>query len=336
MKLVIVIAAAALVVAAGVIIFLVWGTGPRPSGKFKVDRIAINEDPWQLADKPAADGDGAADIAAAIKSFDARQAEIDKDLSRSSLDNLYERVARLYANPGKLSVATTLPWRSAEFVLASSAKTKFNLEQQVRMPPLEWRWPKTFCQKLEAIALAAIIEGRMAEKRNRPDEAERIYKAVLIYGVRLAENRARVYYQLEGLSAQAEAADALARLYREKKDADKSKAAESYMTAAQETLARAREGTFFPVFQHVNKWNVGDLLMFAENHPDPAWRVEALLALGMCQHNPVAKGGEDAISRCLKKYANDSDPNIAAAARWSRDLTRPDYRMQTGAESGSN
>lgn len=329
-KLAAVISAVAVVLVGLIVFWFMWPAGPKPSGRFTVEPITVVGDPWSVVEKPTGGGDGAADINAAIAAYDARQTEIETERYRhrdkANQPDLFDQI-RAFRGV-QLTIGQALPWRSSEFLLASAGKGEFHFEN-IKQPPLEWREPMEFRRRLESIAAMAITEGRMAELRNRPQDAEKLYQAVLVYGHRLAENRVRVSYQIEGLAAQSAAAERLARLYVASKQADKAQAAEQYMKAVNAALNKVRQ-VYLPLFHHVNNWHPGDLIMFAREHSNPAWRVEAALALGMCQHNPSVGDHQDAVVRCIAELAHDSDKAVAAAAAWARDLKKEEYRVQSG------
>lgn len=310
---------------------------PSPSGKIDAKPIVLAVEVSTVVTPPTgASGNGAADIHEAITEFQRKQEQIETRRRGGAMDVSAEDLAdvldQFWIDQTKAGV---LPFKSADKVLAAADKSEFKYyEGFVDPKSLEWRQPARRLTALEWTLKAALLEGRQIKRRGDKEKAEKIFRAVLLVGRRLADDtHVRVWTQIEGLNGQVLAAVELGNLYQETNQVEKAQTALSYSQAADRVFRQVNE-KFGMLCQKVNKWDPGDLLLIAADHPDRAWKVEALLALGMARYTAGSAKYKKYIDRQLLKYASESDPWISAAANWSRDLELADYNTQSA--SGRN
>ena len=75
---------------------------------------------------------------------------------------------------------------------------------------------------------------------------------------------------------------------------------------------------------------VGDIFYVAEHDLDRAWRVQAILALGMVRFGNASGSERELAVETLKKYRQHSEPLYAAAAEAALTMTQEEFR-QIGA-----
>jgi len=328
MKLAVILSLVAVVVLAlaAVLIFYPWDPGP--SGRFSVKPITVAKEVSTVAAMPTGAGDAADDVQQAIANFLDRAKEIrqQRAASRADVKELTEQLDAI--EKAGVSAGTILPFTCSRELLAAAGKGEFNYaEKYLKDAKLEWRDPERLLYAMEYVGTTAILEGDIAEKQGKPEQAEQIYTAVLIYGKRLADTQVRVWIQLEGLTAEESAARALTLLW-EESDAAKAQAALDYYNAVTDAHEKI-DATFGELCRRANQWHAGDLLLFARKHGEPAWRIEAILTMGMARQFPPGRKYNKALMRYLKKAIHDENPWVAKAAEWSYDLTPEGANTQT-------
>jgi hypothetical protein len=332
--------AAVLIITAGVVIWFLMphkpgpAPDPKPSGKYKVDPIKLPDEPWTLVDKPGTSaGNGAAEVAEAVKSF--HQAAEDLVNSRrlpggdKKAADLDDQIRDAYDNPSKMADSGP-PWKCADLLIASADKKDFDLDSKFTDDVLQWHLQATGLNlAMECIARAALTEAVLTLKADKA-KALNIARSVMILGVRLTQDKASLWLRRDGLEIQGLAAAALVQIFEGSDKADQAKSAGDYSTLAFKAKM-AMDRTFNNLFYLRIEWNkekgdnhadgcCGDYLLFARKHADTAWRVQAALTLGVFKLSRNGRAYREQVDRCLDELAADSDPQVAAAAKWGLPL----------------
>ncbi|MCG3178840.1 MAG: hypothetical protein BIFFINMI_01170 [Phycisphaerae bacterium] len=328
-KLGLVVAVVMLAIIGGGVAWILWPKGPKDPEPSEAARelvknpIKIDLDITGIVEAPKGQaGDGAEDIHKAMAAYETKK-RADSDLDRKLKP----------INPGALPPTMIPPLEIADLLESAADKQGFNLyPRYFPVNQLEWRRSQKFNMALDRVASAAIIEaarwaGRGEQGRER---ARSILRAVLILGHNLATRPdVRVWTQELGVRIESVAAEHLAWLYGQMGRADEAAKARSFRDLAEDTRTRINR-TASSMFAAQNKWKPGDLILVARKHPDRAWKIEALLALGMVRFNPTVEEYGQAVDRCINDFSNDPDEWVQSAARWAKDLTEADYNSQTG------
>jgi len=173
--------------------------------------------------------------------------------------------------------------------------------------------------------------GHQAAKRN--DEAAKCYEAAFALGSKLFEERLTHRELMAGLELMGEAGVGLSRLTFAGGDKARSDAATKF-EAARRDLFNARvqpaSAALISIDPKVVSRHAGDVFYIADNARERVWRVEAILSLGRMRFF-VGEGGrigdQRGAAKQLKRYLEDQDPVIRAAAKAALDLTREQMRM---------
>jgi hypothetical protein len=204
-------------------------------------------------------------------------------------------------------------------------KTDLNFESVLPITPgPEW---KIRDQLYTLGQLAAKNAMSMRADKNK-EAAEKSARAALIFGERLFNNGVFVAYKSAGLGVLSEGLAAFEAHYSERFFPDAEKAA-----AAKQLYADYRSST-----ERWNKKEVlvrrigplskpGDLWNLAEHDEDRAWRLDAIMWLGVAKWTEASKGGQrSAIQSYLEKKSLDPDPLVAQRAKAAADFSREDVR----------
>jgi hypothetical protein len=78
---------------------------------------------------------------------------------------------------------------------------------------------------------------------------------------------------------------------------------------------------------YANPPHVGNLLYAIDHEEDRAWRMQAILALGIAKFTSARPGDMRLLRERILELCEDPDPFIRAAAEAARDMTMADFRM---------
>ena len=181
--------------------------------------------------------------------------------------------------------------------------------------------------KLRTAGTAMRILGDYYIGTNKHALAEKVYKDMLTFGWHIQTERQHSYLIQISLDLQARALAGLSRVYSspDAKDAKKMAAVKGYETA------RKNLSKFYwdkrKICWSIRPW-AGDIFHIIKNDKDKAWRVQAILALGMIKFRPTSVTDDDVdyAQELLGGLVGNSDPVIAAAAKAAKDLTIEGYR----------
>ena len=171
--------------------------------------------------------------------------------------------------------------------------------------------------------VATIVQtmGAVYRKADQPDQYVEMLKIMAIIGWHMTNERALIAMTQFGLEIQMAAAKQLETHYTHNGQAALAEAAKAYLDSVNDVLDRF----------HTKRdlvWNTrpqaGEIFYIAENDKDRAWRVQAIMTLGILKFS--TEGGDRRYNKKLiKKFLNDGDPWIKAAATSARHLRRSDY-----------
>jgi len=71
----------------------------------------------------------------------------------------------------------------------------------------------------------------------------------------------------------------------------------------------------------------GDVFYVIENDKDRAWRVQAILALGVLRFTAQTRGDDRYTAKLIEQFKASSDPLEAAAAKTADEMTDVDFNL---------
>lgn len=330
--------AAGMVVVILAVVLLIWALPGSPSAPTaattapdRLRRIDVPPSIWGVVNPPTGSGLAADDYnKAVVEYYNTRR---------------YADLQKMSAEQQLAIPQTKFPYKVCRFILAGAAKKQMGYFTQY-VPPTEAvtygyremaemseadKPPIPHLQAFTAMAKTALLYGRICEKNKDFREAERIYKAVLIFGWHVAEDRVRLWGFQVGLHIQRVAAERLAEFHAARGENDRGEKVGRFIEdldrATRATNAKAGEALLrLTTSGHLY---VGDLLNLAANDADPMWRVEAIHQLGLARA-AMSKGGKKAdrkaIESLLTELKSQSDPLLKAAAEHALGMTVTDVR----------
>jgi len=163
-------------------------------------------------------------------------------------------------------------------------------------------------------------------ENNRPRQAEAIYKDLMIMGWHMAAARSYYHMVTAGFGTQMTAAEGLQSVYRAMGGSfeQRVQALQEYRSAALD--ASRTYGDKLDVLWKT-KPHPGDVFNIVENDKDRAWRVQAVLAMGMLRYTASGRGDKKYNTGLLEEFTRDKDPLLAAAAKAARELTEPEFNL---------
>jgi molecular chaperone GrpE (heat shock protein) len=78
------------------------------------------------------------------------------------------------------------------------------------------------------------------------------------------------------------------------------------------------------IFQRA-RFNAGDIWNIAENDKDRAWRVQAILAMGLIRFTHTSKANTARNNKLIERFLNSKDPLEKAAAQAAKAYTETDF-----------
>ena len=194
--------------------------------------------------------------------------------------------------------------------------------------------PKTFevgyryqpAVDLQTVSGAMFILGRTLYEAKEYAEAEKVLRDLFVMGWHLVQERAHVYVVRTGFGIQMNALGGLRSVYRDwgPEYSSKMSTVSAYIG---EIITIERH---FDVKQRIC-WSVdpkpGDVFHIIEKDQDRAWRVQAILSLGILKYRAEDRRGDmRMLGKLIDRFSSSSDPFEAAAAKAVKDLTREEFR----------
>jgi len=163
-------------------------------------------------------------------------------------------------------------------------------------------------------------------ENNRPRQAEAIYKDLMVMGWHMTGARSYYHMVTAGFGTQMTSAEGLATVYRAMGGSFERRvqALREYHSAVREAegIYGDKLGVLWKPKPHP-----GDVFNIVENDKDRAWRVQAVLAMGMLRYTADKRGDKKYNTKLLEELARDKDPLLAAAAKAAGKLTEPEFNV---------
>jgi len=297
----------------------------------RLARIASPESIWALVDKPTGPGLAADDYNKGVVEF------YDSD-----------RYAKLRALPAERKLAIgydKFPYEVCKWITAGATERRMDYFAQYVKPADAVRPshrdlidpasaedpPLPHLPAFMAMAEAALLYGDICEKHNKSAEAESLYKAVLVFGHHVAEDRVRLWGLQTGLRIQQLAAQHLGRFYQQRDKPALAKKGSTLLEDLNRTVEAVRTKAGEAVFRLSKRGHLhpGDLRNVAVLDADPMWRVEATWRLGLCRaalSQRKRSADYQAITDLLTRSKDSEDLFIRAAADLALGMTVEDVR----------
>jgi len=209
----------------------------------------------------------------------------------------------------------------AEHILAGASKAKMTYTFVHTSHELTVGFDYPPAKELFYVANVAL---NVAERLRETDTeaAIKLAQAVCVMGWHMFNERAIADMEMQGLWIQASAADALGQLYKKSFQADRARAVGAYSDAVMLLYNDCVDKRSKLCATQVNPGNVFHI---AQHDADRAWRVRAVLSLGMVKFAARETGDKRANKRLILRYMEDSDPLIKAAAIAARHFMLSGY-----------
>jgi tetratricopeptide (TPR) repeat protein len=181
--------------------------------------------------------------------------------------------------------------------------------------------------RLGEVTAAVRILAQYYASNKQYDEAAEVLKDLLVMGRHLIDERTHLHIVRAGMGATNVALPVLDEVYR----------AQGAMDAERQAVAKYRaaflefERYFDVKYQIV--WTAraggpepGDIFNIVENDKDPAWRVQAILAMGIVKFATRQAKDKKYALKLLDELVGDQDEIIAMAAQAAKKQTLEDHR----------
>lgn len=186
---------------------------------------------------------------------------------------------------------------------------------------------RDFVKISEALEHLAYYQSQV--EKNLPAAIE-TRKHHFALGYHMERERLYVTVVQEGLAIQKRACDnrndgtGLAQLYEAAGDKKKAQAAKDFADAADEVL-QFHEQKY--AYLCKLKPNPGDVFNVAANDKDPAWRLQAILELGMIRHTAQQRGDEKYANKLIDEILSDGSEMEKQAASAAKTVTVEELRV---------
>ncbi len=193
---------------------------------------------------------------------------------------------------------------------------------------LKVEWVYEPVKKLEQIMECLNLLAAYYENHNQYEEAAKMMDMILIMGWQMVNERSKPYVLEGGVSWQKHAIAKLRYFYENigEKYASRKTPLREYEKQLDSLNAAIVEMKEVFKINDLNKLEAGDIFNIAENDKDRAWRVQAILWLGILKYMYANKSGDmKQIDKLIDEYLDSSDPMEAAAAKAAKNLTKKEY-----------
>jgi len=297
----------------------------------RLDRIDLPASIWDVVEKPTERGLAADDYNKGVVEY------YDSDG--------HARLRKLSPERQTAFGRNDFPYRAHDYIAAGAKKRRMDYFAQYIKPAEAVKpsqrelisaeegpaGPLPHLQAFAAMADAALVYGKICEKDKKRQQAEGFYKAVLVFGHHVTEDRVRLWGFQVGLDIQQKAAHRLSELYYKQGQKDRLEKVRAFLdelARVQEVAAKkAREAVFR--LSERGHLHAGDLRNIAAHDADPMWRIEAIRQLGLCRA-ALSTGGNradhEAITELLTQCKGNPNPFIQAAAELALGMTVEDVR----------
>ncbi|MDP6546599.1 MAG: hypothetical protein QGH60_21690 [Phycisphaerae bacterium] len=170
------------------------------------------------------------------------------------------------------------------------------------------------------------ILGDYYIKNNRYKDADALYRDMLVAGWHMVQAHSHMHMTLYGVDIQSMALDGMSKSV--EKDLDKTAKFErraplhTYLGAIIDFKTRYDEKS--RVF-HNARLQAGDMWNIAENDKDRAWRVQAILGMGMMRFTHTSKTNTARNNAMIEKFLKSGDPVEKLAAQAAKAYTETEF-----------
>jgi len=236
-----------------------------------------------------------------------------------------QEIAKVDAGDGSAAGMAALR-KIAGLVAAGASKT--NLEYTFTHTPktfdVGYRYQPAI--DLQMVSGAMFILARTLHESKKYAEAEKVLFDLFVMGWHLVKERANVYVVRTGFGIQMAALGGLQSVYREWGPEHGDKRAKVAATIGEINTIQHE----YDEKQRIC-WSIdpepGDVFHIIEKDQDRAWRVQALLSLGILKYRAEDRRGDmRKLGKLLDRFSSSSDPFEAAAAKAVKSLTREEFR----------
>ncbi|MDP6546005.1 MAG: hypothetical protein QGH60_18650 [Phycisphaerae bacterium] len=163
-------------------------------------------------------------------------------------------------------------------------------------------------------------------KNERLKDAGAIYRDMFVAGWHMINERSHMHMTIYGQDIQATALSGISKSI--DRDLDQGTKAKrmaplrAYLNALNEFEAVFENKAI--IFQRA-RFNAGDIWNIAENDKDRAWRVQAILAMGLIRFTHTSKANTARNNKLIERFLNSKDPLEKAAAQAAKAYTETDF-----------
>ena len=222
-----------------------------------------------------------------------------------------------------------LPVLSVSYLLAGAKCGQFNYHVRFLDQPLYILSGEqgNYLTAFQAMSRAGYKQVLLDVGANRLDRAERISRAIVILGWHIWNERVRVESSARGLDIIQTGLEGLAAVYRKQKNNAALEKVLDFSLAVDRAGRRMRD-KMTKVTHTPNLW-CPDLVRMAERDADKAWRIEAILRLGLARWTSSSRADRRVAGDLLARLSDDPDAQIQSAARRAEKFSRRDvHRMK--------
>lgn len=180
----------------------------------------------------------------------------------------------------------------------------------------------------QAIDSLSILGDYYIENKRLKD-ANAMYRDMLVAGWHMVQAHSHMHMTLYGQDIQATALSGMSKSMERTSDAnadrEKRVPLRNYLSALNEFKSRYEEKSM--VF-HKPRLEAGDIWNIAENDKDRAWRVQAILGMGMIRFtHDTSKANNTRNNAMIEKFLKSSDPLEKLAAQAAKAFTEPEFNQ---------
>lgn len=224
----------------------------------------------------------------------------------------------------KASMKYTFVYTPKEFVVGLGGATRNDMEDFSTDPTI-------YAPASQMYRLGTSLELLAYHYYGKKDyaKAEKTLKHVFVVGRHMMDEDSRPVMVQSGIDLQSDAIDLLRAVYRGMGgDHSKQTKAMSAYNSCLKAILDHYEAKTAALWKAVP--NPGDAFNMAENEKDRAWRVQAILYLGLLNYaikiDQISRGDARMTTKLIEKYINSSDEFEAAAAKAARDITEAEFK----------
>lgn len=273
-----------------------------------------------LAAKPSAAGNAADDYARAVTIYQANQ---------DAFKGLADKETAIYKGDTKLPESTVAVLKQMDDQVAAGAtKASMNLCLPTELK-VGWRYRPADGFSKVGNALVSLAGDYYAKKQF--DQAEKVLQHVIIMGMHMIDERAHSYVTWTGKELQMSALLRLAAVYFDWDDQHKARVDVMQTYAQSLQTFESTQNTKLQILQKA-KPAPGDVFNIADNDKDKAWRIHAILTLGVVKFVSTEEADRKYAQKLITKYCASQDPLEQAAATAAQAFTKDNLQSYANNE----